>query len=130
MPRVLIVDDDPDMATMLGYMTDIIGFEHEYTPNGAQAVEACRRRQPDVIILDVMLEETNGWEVYDDLIPVTDAPIIFITAWRTGENRVKAEAMLADGFLAKPISHHDFEAQVKGVLGKPARRLNNRPIAA
>lgn len=123
MARILIVDDDPDMAELLGHMTDILGYEHEYVPNGDLAFAACRRRQPDVIVLDVMLEETDGWAVYQRLIPVTNAPIIFITAWRTGENRMKADTMLADGFLAKPISHQDFTRQVQNALSRPARRL-------
>lgn len=124
MPRILIVDDDPDMAELLGHMTDILGYEHYYVATGEGAVQACREHHPDVIILDVMLEETDGWAVYQKLTPITDAPIIFITAWRTGENRLKAEAMLADGFLAKPISHHDFSLQVNRALGRPARRLS------
>jgi DNA-binding response OmpR family regulator len=124
MTRVLIVDDDPDMAELLGHMTDILGFEHQYVPTGDEAVAACRRNPPDAIVLDVMLEETDGWAVYKRLTPITDAPIIFITAWRTGENRQRADAMRADGFLAKPISHQEFERQLKAVLGKPARRLS------
>jgi DNA-binding response OmpR family regulator len=123
MTRILIVDDDPDMAELLGHMIDIMGYEHEYMPTGEGALEAVRHRSPDVIILDVMLEETDGWAVYAKLTPITDAPIIFITAWRTGENRHRAEAMLADGFLAKPISHQDFAAQVRNALSRPARRL-------
>jgi CheY-like chemotaxis protein len=123
MPRVLIVDDDPDMAELLGHMADIIGFEHQYVPTGVEAIEACAANPPDVIILDVMLEETDGWAVYKQLAPLTNAPIIFITAWRTGENRQRAEAMRADGFLAKPISHQDFSYQLKSVVGRPARRL-------
>jgi CheY-like chemotaxis protein len=71
----------------------------------------------------VMLEETDGWALYRQLEVVTQAPIVFITAWRTGENRRKAEALRADGFLAKPISHQDFAAELTKVLGKPARRL-------
>ncbi len=124
MPLILIVDDDPDMAELLGHMTDILGYEHQYVPTGAEALEACRTNPPDAIVLDVMLEETDGWAVFRQLTPITNAPIIFITAWRTGENRLKAEAMRADGFLAKPISHQDFAAQLKAVLGKPARRLS------
>jgi len=126
MPRILIVDDDPDMAELLGHMTDILGYEHQYVPTGAEAIEACQSDSPDAIILDVMLEETDGWAVFKQLVPITKAPIIFITAWRTGENRQKAEAMRADGFLAKPISHQDFSHQLKLVLGKPARRLSRR----
>jgi DNA-binding response OmpR family regulator len=124
MTRILIVDDDPDMAELLGHMTDILGFEHLYVPTGDQAVQVCQQSRPDVIVLDVMLEETDGWAVYGRLIPITDAPIIFITAWRTGENRMRAEAMLADGFLAKPISHHDFALQVNTAISRPARRLS------
>ncbi len=124
MTRVLIVDDDPDMAELLGHMTDILGFQHHFVQTGAEAIADCRRHPPDVIVLDVMLEETDGWAVYQQLAPITNAPIIFITAWRTGENRQRAEALLADGFLAKPISHQDFEHQLKRVIGKPARRLS------
>ncbi len=123
MPRILIVDDDPDMAELLGHMVDILGHEHHYVSTGEAAIEACRTQPPDVIVLDVMLEETDGWAVFRQLTPISDAPIIFITAWRTGENRQKADAMLADGFLAKPISHQDFTQQVQSVLGRPARRL-------
>jgi DNA-binding response OmpR family regulator len=77
-------------------------------------------------VLDVMLEETDGWVLFRQLETVTQAPIVFITAWRTGQNRLKAEALRADGFLAKPISHQDFAAELGRVIGKPAQRL---PVA-
>jgi len=128
MTRILIVDDDPDMAELLGHMTDILGFAHEYVETGEQALEACTQRPPDAVVLDVMLEDTDGWVVYKQLQAVTKAPIIFITAWRTGENRQKADELRADGFLAKPISHQDFAHQLNEVLGKPARRLS--PLGA
>jgi two-component system OmpR family response regulator len=124
MARILIIDDDPDMAELLGHMIELLGHTHQYTPTARGAVEACQTDAPDVVVLDVMLEETDGWHVYQELAPITDAPIIFITAWRTGENRQKAAAMRADGFLSKPISHQDFAKEIKNVLGKPARRLN------
>ncbi len=127
MTRILIVDDDPDMAELLGHMADILGFEHQYVPTGEEAINICRHSTPDVIVLDVMLEETDGWAVYKRLAPITSAPIVFITAWRTGENRQRAESMLADGFLAKPISHQDFAQQLKKVVGRPARRSGPVP---
>ena len=122
MTRILLVDDDPDMAELLGHMVDILGYEHEFVRTGMEAIDACAARPPDAIVLDVMLEETDGWALYHQLTPITAAPIIFITAWRTSENRRKAEALHADGFLAKPISHQEFAAQLALVLGKPARR--------
>ncbi len=125
MSLILIVDDDPDMAELLGHMCDILGHEHKFVRTGAEAIEFCRRNRPDIIVLDVMLEDTDGWAIYAQLAAVTSAPILFITAWRTGENRRKAEALLADGFLAKPISHQDFAAQIQKVQGVPARRLRS-----
>ena len=123
MTFILLVDDDPDMAELLGHMTDILGYEHQFVRTGVEAVAACQVREPDAIVLDVMLEETDGWTLFRQLEGVTQAPIIFITAWRTGENRRKAEALRADGFLAKPISHQDFAAALQRVVGRPARRL-------
>ena len=124
MTSILIVDDDPDMAELLGHMTDILGYEHRFVRTGAEALAACAEQQPDAIVLDVMLEETDGWTLYEKLQPATEAPIIFITAWRTGENRLRAQGLRADGFLAKPISHQDYAAQLKAVIGKPAARLS------
>ena len=123
MTSILIVDDDPDMAELLGHMTDILGYEHRFVRTGAEALAACAASQPDAIVLDVMLEETDGWTLYEALRPATQAPIIFITAWRTGENRARAQGLRADGFLAKPISHQDYAAALQGVIGKPAKRL-------
>lgn len=128
MISILIVDDDPDMAELLGHMTDILGYEHRYVRTGPEALAAIAARQPDAIVLDVMLEETDGWALYQQFKPATAAPIIFITAWRTGENRRKADVLRADGFLAKPISHQDFADQLKRVLGKPARRLTTHSV--
>lgn len=128
MTSILIVDDDPDMAELLGHMSDILGYEHHFVRTGAEALAAIEARQPDAIILDVMLEETDGWRLFDQLQPATEAPIIFITAWRTGENRLKANALRADGFLAKPISHQDFAEALGRVLGKPARRLSAQEV--
>ena len=124
MTSILIVDDDPDMAELLGHMTDILGYEHRFVRTGPQALAACAEQQPDAIVLDVMLEETDGWVLYEKLRPATQAPIIFITAWRTGENRARAQGLRADGFLAKPISHQDYAAQLHNVIGKPAKRLS------
>jgi len=124
MTNLLIVDDDPDMAELIGHMAEILGHEHRFVRSGVEAIAACRARQPDAIILDVMLEETTGFALYKQLSAITQAPIVFITAWRTGENRLRADGLRADGFLAKPISHQDFADQLQRVLGKPARRLS------
>ena len=74
MTSILIVDDDPDMAELMGHMSDILGFEHRFVPTGAEALAACAERQPDAIVLDVMLEETDGWTLFEKLRPATSGP--------------------------------------------------------
>lgn len=128
MSLILIVDDDPDMAELLGHMCDILGHRHKFVLTGGEAMAFCRSNRPDTIILDVMAEETDGWTIYRQLEPLTTAPIVFISAWRTGANRRQAEALRADGFLAKPISHQEFARQIQTVIGAPARRLR-QPVA-
>lgn len=122
-PSLLIIDDDPDMAELLGHMADILGYEHRFVSTGAEALEAIEARQPDAIVLDIMLEGTDGWQMFERLAAVTPAPIIFITAYLSGENRSRASALRADGFLAKPIAHQDFASTLARALGQPARRL-------
>jgi CheY-like chemotaxis protein len=123
-PSLLIIDDDPDMAELLGHMADILGYEHRFVRTGAEALESIAARQPDAIVLDIMLEETDGWQLFERLAAVTAAPIVFITAYLSGENRARAAALRADGFLAKPISHQDFASALARALGQPAQRLS------
>ena len=128
MTAILIVDDDPDMAELLGHMIDTLGFEHRFVRSAAEALTACAERQPDAVVLDIMMEETDGWALYDQLIKITTAPIIFITAYHHTENRRKAAALRADGFLGKPISHQDFVDTLARALGQPAQRLSSPQV--
>jgi len=119
MTRVLVVDDDPDMAALLGQMAAMAGYEPTVVKNGEAALEAARDTPPDVVLLDIMMSGLDGWAVYDRLRAVTVAPVVFVTAWHTAENAARARD-LGEGFMTKPLSPEDLTAHVEGALKRGA----------
>ena len=68
MTRVLVVDDDPDMAALLGQMATMAGFEPTVVRNGEDALKAVDESPPDVVLLDIMMSGLDGWSVYEQLL--------------------------------------------------------------
>ena len=125
-PSILVVDDQPVNVQLLKRKLEREGIRVNAAFSGAEALEFVRSERPDLILLDVMMPDMDGLEVCARLQAneaTRGIPIIFITAFRTSENRRRASQMAADGFLAKPISHHDFASQITAALQQPARRL-------
>lgn len=117
MPRVLVIDDDPDMASLLGQMAQMTGYEPTVVKSSQAVLGAAIETAPDVILLDVMMAGTDGWTIYRQLREITDAPVIFITAWHTAENAEHARE-LGEAFMTKPLSPTDLSARLRAVLGR------------
>lgn len=117
MTHVLVVDDDPDMATLLGRMATMAGYESTVVKTGNAALDIARETPPDVIVLDVMMAEADGWTIYDQLRAITAAPVVFVTAWSTKENANRARD-LGEGFITKPLSPNEFAAQLQIALDR------------
>lgn len=114
--RVLVVDDDADTAELLGHMVQMAGYEPVVFIHGEDAVAEVSANPPDVILLDVMMARMDGWTLAGRLRAVTTAPIVFITAWRTGENAQRARELGAE-FMTKPLSHTELASRLEKVLG-------------
>jgi CheY-like chemotaxis protein len=104
MIKVLVVDDDPDVRTLLGVWLRGTEFQMIFGVDGYQAVHLARTQQPDVILLDINLPAAKGFVVHERLKNITsvaNVPIVYISADRTAE--AKALAAGAARFLAKPL---------------------------
>lgn len=112
----MVIEDDPDMAELLGHMVQMNGYEPAVFIVVDEALADARANPPDAILLDIMMEGTDGWTLCEWLREITSAPIAFVTAWRTGENAERAKAMGAR-FITKPLSHHDLGKELKAMLG-------------
>ena len=125
MPRILIVDDEPDLVRLLEYNLKQAGFETETATTGEGALATARARRPAAIVLDLMLPDLSGTEVCRQLRrdPALKAtPIIMLTAKTEEVDRVVGFELGADDYLTKPFSVRELVLRIKAILrrGTPA----------
>jgi two-component system alkaline phosphatase synthesis response regulator PhoP len=125
MQTILVVDDDKDIVDLVKYNLQKEGFNVITARNGAAALEQAAGK-PDLIILDVMMPELNGWEVVKRLkanAKTSAIPIVFLTAKGSEVDEVLGLELGADDYLVKPISIPKLLARVRSIFRKrdPAR---------
>ena len=123
-PRVLIVDDEPDLLSVLHFGLEVEGFEVLEASDGEQGLEIARSQQPDLMVLDLMLPRMDGYKVCRALkfdarykhIP------IFILSARSGEtDRRLAMDLGADAYVTKPYDMKDLVARIRERLNLPGK---------
>jgi DNA-binding response OmpR family regulator len=118
--RVLVVDDEPNIVMSLRFLMEREGFEVEVAPTGEAALEALDRGPADLVLLDVMIPELDGFEVCQRIRgnPLwAGTKIVMLTAKGREVERDKGLALGADEYVTKPFSTRDLVAQVKEMLG-------------
>jgi two-component system OmpR family response regulator len=120
--RVLVVDDDPNIADVLSMALRYEDFAVEQAANGQQALKGAEDFRPHIIILDVMLPDLDGFEVAKRLAERrAEIPILFLTARDTTEDKVRGLTLGGDDYVTKPFSVEELLARVGSVL----RRFGN-----
>lgn len=121
---VLIVEDDPNTATLVQTYLERDGFQTIKAGDGEKALQLAKLHQPGFIILDIMLPRLDGWEVCRQLRTFSDVPILMLTAREEEIDRVTGLSLGADDYVVKPFSPRELVARVKAIL----RRA--RPVAS
>ncbi|MDR1999821.1 MAG: response regulator transcription factor [Frankiaceae bacterium] len=114
--RVLVVDDDPALAEMLGIVLRAEGFEPAFVATGARALSAFREVRPDVVLLDVMLPGLGGIEVCHAIRAESGAPIIMLTARSDTGDVVRGLEAGADDYVVKPFKPKELIARMRARL--------------
>ena len=123
---ILIVEDDPNIASLVALYLEKEGF-HTHTANdGNQALSLSRQQLPDFVILDLMLPNLDGWEVCRELRRDSDVPILILSAREEELDRVLGLSLGADDYVVKPFSPRELVARIKAIL----RRTRPRPTQA
>jgi DNA-binding response OmpR family regulator len=120
-PRVLVVDDEPPIVELLSGYLAREGWTVDEAIDGPTALEAVRRLDPDVIVLDVMLPGLDGIEVCRRLRTFSDAYVLMLTARGEEIDRIMGLTVGADDYLVKPFSPREVVARVKALLRRPRR---------
>jgi two-component system OmpR family response regulator len=115
--QVLIVDDEPNIRDLLATSLRFAGYEIQTAANGAQAVAAVTESEPDIILLDVMLPDMNGFSVTKKLRSAgIQAPILFLTARDDVEDKITGLTVGGDDYLTKPFSLDEVVARIQAIL--------------
>src|SRR5512143_2063274 len=121
--KILIVEDEPKLASLLADYLIASGFEPFSLGNGTEVVPWVREQMPDLILLDLMLPGRDGIEVCKDIRTFSNVPIIMITARVEEIDRLLGLELGADDYICKPFSPREVVARVKAVL----RRIQSPP---
>ncbi len=123
--KILIVEDEPKLATVLADYLKAAGFETGILDNGTDVVPWIRDRKPELVLLDVMLPGRSGMEVCKDIRTFSSVPIIMVTARVEEIDRLLGLELGADDYICKPFSPREVVARVKAVLRRTHRRTDN-----
>jgi two-component system phosphate regulon response regulator PhoB len=127
--RILLIEDEPDIAEVLQYNLQKEGFEVESARRGDSGLEAVRREAPDLVLLDLMLPGMDGLEVTRILkrdSATSRLPIVMLTARGEEVDRIVGLELGADDYISKPFSPREVVLRVKAVL----RRLQHEAAAS
>lgn len=120
MGTILIVEDEPKLASLLADYLKASGFDSFCLGNGLEVVPWAREYQPDLVLLDLMLPGRDGLEVCKELRTFSRVPIIMVTARIEEIDRLLGLELGADDYICKPFSPREVVARVKAVLRRTA----------
>ncbi|MDT8911298.1 response regulator transcription factor [Amycolatopsis sp. PS_44_ISF1] len=127
--RVLVVDDDETVRDVVRRYLEVAGFTVDVAGDGAAGLALFADREPDLVVLDVMMPGINGLEVCRRLRQISQVPIVMLTALGEEENRIAGLQLGADDYVTKPFSPKELALRVASVLRR-ARMPRPAPPAA
>lgn len=127
-PRVLVVDDEPQMVSIVGFALETEGFETV----GARSAEAAWRElqnsEFDLVVLDVTLPGASGVQLCERIRTTSDIPVILLTARSEEQDRLRGLLAGADDYLAKPFSPRELALRALAVVRRTSRRPGASPV--
>jgi two-component system OmpR family response regulator len=125
--KLLVVEDDPNILELLSASLRFAGFDVATATTGSQAVNAARTRRPDLVVLDVMLPDLDGFEVIRQLREGgRHTPVVFLTARDATDDKIRGLTLGGDDYVTKPFSLEELTARIRAVLRRTA---SGRPDA-
>ncbi len=115
--RILVVDDEPNITDLLATALRFVGFDVAIANTGRDALDAAASFAPDLLVLDIMLPDYNGFEICERLrADGVKAPVVFLTARDATEDKVAGLRLGADDYVTKPFSLEELIARIEAVL--------------
>ncbi len=113
---ILIVDDEPRMIKFIRLNLELEGYRVGEASNGLEALDKVRQELPDLVLLDVMMPEMNGFEALERIREISNVPVIMLTVKAEEEDKVRGLELGADDYVTKPFSPRELSSRIKAVL--------------
>ncbi len=126
-PRVLVIDDDRDLASLVQVTLQRQGYSVEIAHDAAQALRRAYAFRPDVVLLDILMAGMDGWEVLRQLREMSDVPVVMVTAVRGEDAVVKGLGLGADDYVTKPFGLQELRARIEAVLRRASMSPADEP---
>ena len=126
--KLLIVDDEARIRALIAKYAAFEGFETEEAENGMQAIEMCRRQRYDLIIMDVMMPELDGFSAVREIRKTDQVPVIMLSARGEEYDRIHGFELGIDDYVVKPFSPKELMMRVSAVLrrgGEPEKQAED-----
>jgi PleD family two-component response regulator len=130
--RILVVEDDFDISNMLRIYFSGQQYEVQIAPRGSEALQMTRKQLPNLIILDIMLPDMNGYDVCRELRTTTRTshiPIIFLTQKDERSDKIAGLELGADDYITKPFDIEELKLRVKNAIDSSKRSQNLHPVS-
>lgn len=127
MAKILLADDDAHLVNVIARWLQNEGYAIITATNGAEALSLTREQHPDLVVLDVKMPEMDGWETCRRLREFSDVPILFLTAYDTEAEVVRALQGGADDFMGKPFSLAELSARLEALLRRARSSESGSP---
>ncbi|APU58616.1 response regulator transcription factor [Clostridium botulinum] len=125
MSKILIVEDDTEIAMLEKDYLEINNFETEIVADGNGALSALQKGGYDLVLLDLMLPDQNGYDICRHIRDKIDIPILMVTARTESADKIRGLGLGADDYIAKPFDPAELVARVKSHLSRYARLTNS-----
>ncbi len=127
MTKILLVDDDRDLAELLVFALPRAGFEVVATHDATDALRLAGEQAPDIVLLDLDLGTENGFDLLRKLQELAELPVILLTARSSPEDKVLGLELGADDYVTKPFSYPELVARIRALLRRIKRWVPDRP---
>jgi two-component system KDP operon response regulator KdpE len=124
--QTLLIDDDPDLAAVLQTLLRGQDFDLHSVLTGAEGIDSCRHAPPDVVILDLLMPEIDGWEVCQKIREFSNVPILILSALGAPGSVARALDAGADDYLIKPVHASLLASRLRTLVRRQMPKENVR----
>jgi two-component system, OmpR family, KDP operon response regulator KdpE len=128
--RVLLVEDDPNIVDLIRSNLAVRGFDTVVSPDGSRALQLLETEQPDIVLLDLMLPEVDGFELCRQIRERSPVGVIVVSARGGERDKVSALNAGADDYMTKPFSIEELLARISATLRRTRPSLPSEPLSA